>query len=95
MESLQVVVVADARFSAAVQALEPRLHEKFDELDGRIRPVAAQHHFIWADLEAALHAAPDRRVFHLPDGLHTTPAFHEVYFGLMREALSPVAAATV
>ena len=87
VESLQVIVVRDARFSAEIQRREPRLHALFDELEAAILPVVEQHHFLLADLEGALRRAPDRGVFHLDDGVHTTVAFHEVYFGVMREAL--------
>jgi len=88
MESLQVIAVADARFSAKIQAKEPRLHSIFDEMNARLRVVVEQHHFAWADLEEALRNVPDRRVFHHEDGVHTTGAFHEVYFGVMRQALA-------
>ena len=88
VESLQVVAVADARFSEAVQAREPRLQRRFDALNARLRPVAEQHHFAWADLEAALREAPDRRVFHHDDGVHTTAAFHAVYFQVLQGALA-------
>jgi hypothetical protein len=88
MESLQVVGVADARFSLDIQRDEPLLHQHFDTMNERLRRVVQKHHFIWADLEGALRAAPDRRVFYLPDGFHTTPAFHETYFGVLKQALS-------
>lgn len=87
-ESLQVVGVADARFSGAVQAREPRLHARWDRLNARLKPIVEQHRFIWADLEAALGGANDRRIFHLDDGVHTTPAFHSTYFTVLREALA-------
>jgi hypothetical protein len=88
MESLQVVGVADARFSHEVQKDEPLLHQRFDAMNDRLRRVVEEHHFIWADLEGALRAVPDRSVFYLPDGFHTTPAFHETYFGVLKRALS-------
>ncbi len=88
MESLQVIAVADARFSLDIQQREPLLHARIDSMYERLRPFVEKHHFVWADLEGALRAAPDRHVFYLPDGLHTTAAFHEVYFSVIREALS-------
>ena len=91
IESLQVIAVADARFSQAIQEREPRLHTRFDQLEAKLLPVVEQHHFTLADLEGALRRAPDRRVFHTADGVHTTAAFHEVYFGVMREALTGLA----
>lgn len=87
MESLQVVAVADARFSAETQRREPLLHRRIDELYASLLPIVEQHHFVLADLEGALRRAPDRCVFHQDDGVHTTAAFHDVYFGVMREAL--------
>jgi len=89
-ESLQVIAVADARFSRQTQERNPDLHERIERLYARIMPVAEQHHFVTADLEGALRRAPDRSVFYHPDGVHTTAAFHEVYFGVMREALAPL-----
>ncbi len=91
-ESLQVLAIADARFSTEVQAREPELHERIEQLYARIMPVAEQHHFVTADLEGALRRAPDRSVFYTPDGVHTTGAFHEVYFDVLQEALPPVLA---
>jgi hypothetical protein len=88
VESLQVVAVADARFSHEIQKDEPLLHQRFDAMNARLRRVVEEHHFTWADLEGALAAAPDRGVFYLADGFHTTPAFHETYFGVLRRALS-------
>ena len=89
-ESLQVLAVRDARFSAETQAREPGLHGKFDRMEAVLLPIVEQHHFALADLEGALQRAPDRRVFHQDDGVHTTAAFHEVYFGVMQEALAPL-----
>lgn len=91
IESLQVVVVRDARFSAEIQRREPRLHARFDALEAAVLPIAEQHHFLLADLEGALRRAPDRSVFHTEDGVHTTAAFHEAYFGVMRGALTEFA----
>lgn len=88
VESIQVVAVRDARFSSWIQEFEPRLHERFDAMERELLPIVAEHRFVLADLEGALQRAPDRRVFHLEDGVHTTAAFHEVYFGVMREALA-------
>jgi hypothetical protein len=88
VESLQVIVVRDARFSLATQRRERRLQSRFDELEARVLPVAEQHHFVIADLEGALGRAPDRRVFHQDDGVHTTASFHAVYFEVLRVALA-------
>ena len=88
IETLQVVAVADARFSLEVQERCPGLHATFDKLHARIRPVVEQHHFAWADLEAELSRAADRAVFHTADGVHTTAAFHDVYFQLLTRTLA-------
>jgi hypothetical protein len=93
VESLQVVVVADARFSSQVQAVEPLLQRRFDELNSRLLPVARAHRFFVADLEGALRQTPERSVFYARDGIHTTPAFHQVYFELLSSTLRDLAAA--
>ena len=90
VESLQVVVVADARFSSETQEREPLLHQRIDQMYAAILPVAIQHRFVVADLEVALRRAPDRRVFYQDDGVHTTAAFHDVYFGVVQAALRDV-----
>ena len=91
-ESTQVVVVRDVRFSKEVQEREPRVHERFDRMEARLLAVAARHHFVVADLEGAISRAPDRDVFYQDDGVHTTAAFHDVYFQLMQEAVGQVLA---
>lgn len=88
IESLQVVAVADARFSAETQARNPGLHDKIDRMHATLFPAIEQHHFLLADLEGALRRAPDRRVFHHDDGVHTTAAFHQVYFETLTATLS-------
>lgn len=88
VEALQVVAVADARFSEETQRRNPGLHEKIERLHARLFPVVEQHHFLLADLEGALRRAPDRSVFHQPDGVHTTAAFHETYFGVLKDVLA-------
>ncbi len=90
VEALQVVAVADARFSAETQRRNPGMHTKIERLHKRLFAVVEQHHFVLADLEGALRRAPDRSVFHQPDGVHTTAAFHETYFEVLRSALEPV-----
>jgi hypothetical protein len=90
MESVQVLAIEDARFSAEIQAREPKLHQRIDALYARILPVARSHHFAIANVEGALRAAPDRSVFHQPDGVHTTAAFHDLFFSVIDKALSEV-----
>lgn len=94
VESLQVVAIADARFSKAIQEREPKLHERIDALYARLMPVVDSHRFLKADLEAKLKEAPDRAVFHQSDGVHTTSAFHDVYFGVVKTVLAPLYAAS-
>lgn len=94
VESLQVLAIADARFSKAIQEREPKLHERIDALYARLMPVVDSHRFLKADLEAKLQEAPDRSVFHQPDGVHTTAAFHDVYFGVVKTVLTPLYAAS-
>ena len=88
IESLQVVGVADARFSSEIQSREPRLHSDFDKMEARLKEVVDRHRFTWIDLEGALREAPDRSAFYLADGFHTTVAFHDLYFALIRKTLS-------
>ena len=88
IESLQVVAVADARFSLETQKRNPGLHDKVERMHAILLPVIEQHHFMLADLEGALRKAPDRSVFHHDDGVHTTAAFHETYFELLKETLA-------
>lgn len=90
VESLQVLAIADARFSKQIQDREPKLHERIDALYSRLMPVVDSHRFLKADLEAKLREAPDRSVFHQPDGVHTTAAFHDVYFGVVQTVLAPL-----
>lgn len=90
IESLQVAAIIDARFSTAIQEWEPKLHQRFDALYARLLPVVDAHRFLKADLEGKLQEAPDRAVFYHPDGVHTTVAFHEVYFEVMKGVLGPV-----
>ena len=90
VESLQVLAIADARFSKAIQEREPKLHERIDALYRRLIPVVDSHRFLKADLEAKLREAPDRAIFHQPDGVHTTGAFHDVYFDVVKTALTPL-----
>ncbi len=93
VESLQVVAIADARFSAESQKREPALHDRIDRMHATLLPVVQQHHFLLADVEGALRQAPDRRDFYQDDGVHTTAAFHDVYFRVMQHALRDVVAA--
>lgn len=92
IESLQVLAIEDARFSAEIQSREPMLHQRFDDMYARVLPVARSHHFVIANVEAALRAAPDRTIFHQPDGVHTTAAFHDLFFGVVEAALPQVVA---
>jgi hypothetical protein len=87
LESVQVVAVADARFSEQVQKLEPKLHRRMDAMYDRLLPAARAHRFVVADLEGTLRRAPDRSVFYQADGIHTTAAFHAVYFEVLKEVL--------
>ena len=93
VESMQVLAIADARFSQEIQEREPKLQQRTDALYARLIPVVDSHRFLKADLEAALRAAPDRRVFYQPDGVHTTAAFHDVYFEIVKVALAPLVTA--
>ena len=90
VESLQVVTIADARFSAETQARNPRLNERIDALHRRLLPIVAQHHLALVELEGVLRAAPDRSVYYHPDGVHTTEKFHDVYFSVLQEAIRPL-----
>ena len=90
VESLQVLAIADARFSREIQEREPKLHERIDALYARLMPIVDSHRFLKADLEAKLQEAPDRSVFHQGDGVHTTAAFHDVYFEVVKAVLGPV-----
>ncbi len=94
IESLQVVAIADARFSKAIQERESKLHQRIDALYARLMPVVDSHRFLKADLEAKLQEAPDRAVFHQADGVHTTAAFHDVYFEVVKAVLAPLFAAS-
>ena len=87
-EALQVVAVADARFSEETQKRNPRMHREIDRMQARLLPVVAQHHFLLADLEAALRHAPDRSVFYQADGVHTTVKFHDVFFDVLKDVMS-------
>ena len=89
LESCQVVAIADARFSVETQNREPLMHSRIDQMHARLLPIVEQHHFKLVDVEGALRLVPDRSVLYQADGVHTTAAFHDVYFGLMREALIP------
>ena len=92
MESVQVIAIADARFSEPTQKANPGIHAKIEQLYARVMPVAERHHFVTADLEGALRRAPDRSVFYTPDGVHTTAAFHATYFEVLKDVLPPVLA---
>lgn len=89
MEDLQVVAVADARFSEETQKRNPRMHREIDRMQARLFPIVEKHHFLLADLEGALRKAPDRSVFYQPDGIHTTLAFHDVFLEVLKGTLSP------
>ncbi|MEO8538362.1 MAG: hypothetical protein ABI577_01385 [bacterium] len=92
LESLQVLAIEDARFSAEIQSREPKLHQRIDQLYARVLPVARSHHFAIANVEAALRAAPDRNIFHQPDGVHTTAAFHDIFFGVVKAGTEEILA---
>jgi hypothetical protein len=63
------------------------MHREINRMQARLFPVVAQHHFLLADLEAAIRHAPDRSVFYQADGVHTTIAFHDVFFEVLKETM--------
>ena len=87
IESLQVLAVLDARFSEPMQRLNPGIHAVFERLEAELLPIVEAHRFGYMNLEGALRAAPNRAVFYQDDGIHTTAAFHEVYFEALKQAL--------
>lgn len=89
MEDLQVVTVADARFSEETQKRNPKMHREIDRMQARLFPMVERHHFLLADLEGALRKAPDRSVFYQSDGIHTTLAFHDVFFEVLKDTIAP------
>src|SRR5262245_59389249 len=50
LEQIQVVVVADARFSRQVQEREPEMHRRFDQMYATLLPLARRHRFVVLDL---------------------------------------------
>jgi hypothetical protein len=87
IESLQVVAVLDARFSEPMQRLNPRIHTVFERMEAELLPIVESHRFGYMNLEGALRATPDRAQFYHEDGIHTTAAFHDVYFEALKSAL--------
>lgn len=90
-EALHVVVVADARFSEETQKRNPNMHREIDRMQARLLPIVSRHHFLLADLEAAIHHAPDRSVFYQADGVHTTIAFHDVLLNVLKHVMDSAA----
>ena len=86
-EALEVVAVLDARFSEPMQRLNPGIHDVFERMERELLPIVESHRFGFMNLEGALREAPDRAVFYQEDGIHTTAAFHGVYFEALKAAL--------
>src|SRR6185436_5671051 len=81
LEGVQVLVAGDARFAQSRHDLNPGLKERILRVHGAVRPVVDEHRFIWVDGESGFTAHPDRESLFLADGMHISPAGHEIFAG--------------
>lgn len=87
-EGVQVLVAGDARFGEARRALNPGLLTGLQRLHAAVRPVVAEHRFLWVDGEDGISAAPERKALFLPDAMHLNAAGHMTFAAAVFDLLS-------
>ena len=94
-ERMQVLVLGDHHYTAHVRAGIPRIEGHIAAIERAIRPLVAERHLLWDDLEAAISEGGRREEMIGPDGIHmTAEAHHRVAARLtpvVRDALAGVA----
>jgi len=78
-EGVQVLVAGDARFGEARRALNPGLLTGLQQLHAAVRPVVAEHRFLFVDGEDGISGAPEREALFLPDAMHLNAAGHMAF----------------
>ena len=76
-EDLQVLVLGDHHFSAAIRRTMPEIPRLVSRIEAAIRPLVEERRLAWGDLERAISAGGRREQMLLEDGVHMTPEAHE------------------